>query len=80
MADWKYGTVLHRVLEGKTYVMVVGQNGQSTPFDTTDGNSDVREAQWIGLTLRIPHPGEGAWGEPGDTTWLLGDEWEIVDD
>lgn len=82
MADWKYGTVLQREGEGETYVMVVGKNQSDERFLTTDGHNGVAKDQWIGVTVDLPVYADddgGPWGKPGDTTWLLDDEWTVVE-
>jgi hypothetical protein len=76
--DWKFGTVLHRSQEGDTYAMVIGQNRTEGVVETTDTHfGGVGPNLWIGLTLAIG--GGGPWGFPGDTTWLLDDDWVVVE-
>lgn len=80
MSDWKFGTVLRRADGGpNVIVMAIGPNGSRfTP--TSDGLSpSLSVGAWIGLTI-VNASQPMAWGNPGQSTWLLDEGWEVVDD
>lgn len=76
--NWTFGTILRR--SDDSLVMVIGKTTMDD-FTPTDGNSDngLGIGEWIGTTLHISIEESDPWGQPGDTTWLLDHEWEIVE-